>query len=391
MGKGSPGELACKLQEKMERVTWNRTAHLVGICEQNRDRERRREEVRWRKKMLHFKLAADGSASLLGDLPPISYIEASAPPGAGLGLTIESCDRRKESWKETLDMMSEQSVTETSEETGHGLSEGWVKNERAATAAAEVKERLERSCEFLCLDSIYFLMDFHCLGDGELSISLCCPSADEAPDKDPPRHCCGGVSAKGDEDPSKAGVSSQSGVGKLMEDCVAGGEPDHIQSDECSADDAVSSPEGDDDEFDFEEMGMEHWDDENVPEFDFCIYCPMHSGNNRSDEYCPLHNTKGGKVTSDNSGSDGSGEDDEGRLGSDSTQGGDSSDASSPADKPKLGQRKRKSISFNHAVEVEFYDKDEIGPVSILSALIKTSSYGDTPSLIWAPLEGLIN
>ena len=65
---------------------------------------------------------------------------------------------------------------------------------------------------------------------------LCYPSADEAPDKDPPRHHCGGVSAKGDEDP---GVSSQNGIGKLMEDCVAGGEPDHIQSDECSDDDTV--------------------------------------------------------------------------------------------------------------------------------------------------------
>ena len=53
-----------------------------------------------------------------------------------------------------------------------------------------------------------------------------------------------------------------------------------------------------------------------------------------------------GEATLDNSGPDGSGEDDEGslRFGSDSTQGGDSSYASSLAEKPKLGQRNRKSI-----------------------------------------------
>ena len=278
-------------------------------------------------------------------------------------------------------------------------------------------------------------------GDDEFNTSLCCPSADEALDEDPPGHRCGGVSAEGDVDPRKAG---ESGDGKLKnivhaddestdeDDDSGSGSPVNSLADftneipNCCADFAASSTEqrdfedlmtkygedttrsgiessgrvpggkkcvsggmhsdpslvgrpiqrgcdgadfratdfdkdsgtvdsgvtgynsgsygcpilddanikssqqaggdcsdgcmdsgssdnedsncssGDktsqekDEDWDFEEEGMENWDDENdVPEFDFCIYCPMH---------CPLH-SKGSEAKAENSGSGGSDED----------------------------------------------------------------------------------
>ena len=150
-------ELARKLQKKMERVTQNRTAHLLGICEQNRDRDRRREEARSRRKTLHFKPPADASTSLLGNLPPISYVEDNASPEESLGLTIESCSNQLQSWKETLEMMSEQSVTEASEEAAQSVvvsgqlvkcaSETLMKKVATTVAANKVEEKLEKTCK----------------------------------------------------------------------------------------------------------------------------------------------------------------------------------------------------------------------------------------------------
>ena len=109
-------QLACKLQRKMARVTQNRNAHLLGISEQNREKEKRREEVRSRKRTLHFRPPADPSTSLLGDLPPITYVEANPTSEENSRLTIESC-RRQLNWKTTLESMSERNVTEATERT----------------------------------------------------------------------------------------------------------------------------------------------------------------------------------------------------------------------------------------------------------------------------------
>ena len=120
----------------------------------------------------------------------------------------------------------------------------------------------------------------------------------------------------------------------------------------CSSGDKNSTDA--DDEFDFEEMDVENWDEEDAPEFDFCLYCSVNGAGGHGDVYCPLHKTKGSGATLENSGSS---EESEGR--SDSTSdiwrsGGDSSDTSSLADKTKLeGSRKMKRISFSHTIQVE--------------------------------------
>ena len=120
----------------------------------------------------------------------------------------------------------------------------------------------------------------------------------------------------------------------------------------CSSGD--KNPTDADDEFDFEETDVEIWDEEDAPEFDFCLYCSVNGAGGHGDVYCPLHNTKGSGVTSDAS------EESEGlTFGSDSTSdiwrsGGDSSDTSSLAGKTKLGgSKKMKSISFSHTIQVE--------------------------------------
>lgn len=94
-------QLACKLQRQMERVTQNRAARLQGISEQNREKGKRREEVRSRKRTLHFKPPADPSTSLLGNLPPIPLVEENPTSGQHSVLAIESCGRQQ-NWKEPL-------------------------------------------------------------------------------------------------------------------------------------------------------------------------------------------------------------------------------------------------------------------------------------------------
>ena len=92
--------------------------------------------------------------------------------------------------------------------------------------------------------------------------------------------------------------SSQQTGGDCSDGCMDSGSSDNEVSD-CSSGDKTSQEK--DEDWDFEEEGMENWDDENdVPEFDFCIYCPMH---------CPLH-SKGSEAKAENSESGGSNEDD---------------------------------------------------------------------------------
>jgi hypothetical protein len=74
------------LQEK-------RNAHLLGTCDENRRKEKKREEARNRRKALHFKPpaeCADGSTSPLGELPSITFIEPNPPSRDGGGLSMHS-------------------------------------------------------------------------------------------------------------------------------------------------------------------------------------------------------------------------------------------------------------------------------------------------------------
>ena len=91
--------------------------------------------------------------------------------------------------------------------------------------------------------------------------------------------------------------SSQQTGGDCSDGCMDSGSSNNEDSN-CSSGDKTSQEK--DEDWDFEEEGMENWDDENdVPEFDFCIYCPMH---------CPLH-SKGSEAKAENSGSGGSDDD----------------------------------------------------------------------------------
>jgi hypothetical protein len=65
---------AQSLQEKMNQVVQKRNAYLLGIRDENRRREKKREEVRNRKRTIHFQPPTDKS-SLLGELPPITFVE----------------------------------------------------------------------------------------------------------------------------------------------------------------------------------------------------------------------------------------------------------------------------------------------------------------------------
>ena len=72
--------------------------------------------MRSRKRTLHFRPPADPSTSLLGDLPPITYVEVNPTSEENSRLTIESCCRQQ-NWKTTLEIMSERNVTEATERT----------------------------------------------------------------------------------------------------------------------------------------------------------------------------------------------------------------------------------------------------------------------------------
>ena len=170
----------------------------------------------------------DPSTSFLGDLPPITYVEANPTSEENSRLTIESC-RRQLNWKTTLERRN---VTEASERTCK-----FAFTAQSAFIAGVL----------LCMPATHRVYYVLCYGLQVMQNSTPVFAASQMMrhlTRIPPGHRCGGVSAKGCEEPFKGGENSETQDGKLKGKCA---DEDFDYSLCCVSDDSLSYTESEHD------------------------------------------------------------------------------------------------------------------------------------------------